>query len=127
MRSVHPHDTYVTEDGKKIRIIGNNMLVKIDTPPKQTASGLVLYASGSMENVNNTGTVVAVGYEYTEDGDRIPLRGIEVGEKVLFIRFLADQHTNEQIREMFGKDLIRIQPSDVQLVFAPEDQKRVSW
>ncbi|MEI6358067.1 MAG: hypothetical protein WCP53_13360, partial [Verrucomicrobiota bacterium] len=67
VRSIHPHDTYTTEDGKVIRMIGKNMLVKIDEPPKQTASGLVLYASGSMENVNNTGTVVAKGYEYTED------------------------------------------------------------
>lgn len=127
MRSIHPHDTYTAEDGKVIRMIGKNMLVKIDEPPKQTASGLVLYASGAMENVNNTGTIVAFGYEFTEDGEKIPIRDINIGEKVLFVRFLAEQHTNEYIREMFGKDLIRLQPSDIQLIYSPEDQKSVSW
>jgi co-chaperonin GroES (HSP10) len=125
--SVHPSDTYVLPDGRKVRMMNKNLLVKIDKPAEKTASGLVLYPGGAMEHANNTGTILAFGYEYDENGERIPLRDLEVGLKVLFVRFLADQHTNEQIREMFGEDIIRLQPSDVFFVYTPDEHSKIAW
>ena len=66
------HDTYITAVGQKIRLLNNNILVKIDPLPEVSASGLVLYPNGAMEHVNNTGTVVAFGYVWveTEEGEK---------------------------------------------------------
>lgn len=125
--SAHPYDTYVLPDGRKIRMMNKNVLVKIDKPAEQTKSGLIVYPGGAMEHANNTGTILAFGYEYDGEGKRIPLRDLEVGLKVLFVRFLADQHTNEQIREMFGEDIIRLQPSDLQLVYTPDEHDKIAW
>lgn len=127
--SVHPHDTYLTPSGLKIRMLGKNILVKIDKPAEKTESGLILYPSGAMEHANNTGTVVAFGYEYIGETsvEPVPLRDIEVGMKVLFVRFLADQHTNENMQYLLGEGLIRLQPSDIQLAYTPDEERRLRW
>lgn len=126
--AVHPHDSYTLPDGRVLRMMNSNILVRKDKPAEVSASGLIHYANNAMEHTNNTGTILAYGYYNTEDGRRVPLDevyGISVGLKCVFIRFLADQHTNEQIREQFGEDLIRLQPNDLQLVYDPEDQDKL--
>lgn len=126
--SVHPHDTFVTESGVSIRMLHNNILVRIDKPSEKSRSGMILYPSGAMEHANNTGTIVAFGYEYAPKGtEPRPIHGLEVGLKVLFVRFLAEQHTNETVRELLGEDLIRLQPNDIQLVYTPDDEDRIRW
>lgn len=128
MSSLHPHDSYTLPDGSVLRMMNSNILVRKDKPAEISPSGLVLYPNGAMEHVNNTGTILAFGYYNTEDGKRVPLNevyDIAVGLKCVFVRFLADQHTNEQIREQFGEDLIRLQPNDLQLVYDPEDHGRI--
>ena len=124
---IHPHDSYKLPDGRVVRMMNSNILVRKDKPADVSASGLIHYGN-AMEHTNNTGTILAYGYYNTEDGRRVPLDqvyDIAVGLKCVFIRFLADQHTNEQIREKLGSDLIRLQPSDIQLAYDPEDDDRV--
>ena len=122
---VHPHDSYTLPDGRVVRMLNSNILVRKDKPAEATASGLIHYAPNALEHANNTGTILAYGYYNTKDGKRLPLDqvyDIAVGLKCVFIRFLADQHTNEQIREQFGEDIIRLQPNDLQVVYDPEDE-----
>lgn len=118
------HDTYTTSEGTKIRILGNRLLVKIDEPPKQSSSGLIIYPSGAMEHVNNTGTILAFGTIW-KGVERIPIPGLEVGMKVMFVRFLADQHTNKNIQHVLGTGLIQLAPSDVQLLYTPDEQNKL--
>lgn len=128
MSSLHPHDSYTLPDGRVLRMMNSNILVRKDEPAEASASGLIHYPGNAMEHVNNTGTILAFGYYNTEDGRRVPLSeiyGIAVGLKCVFVRFLADQHTNEQIREQFGEDLIRLQPNDLQLVYEAEEHGRL--
>jgi len=128
MSSLHPHDSYTLPDGRVLRMMNSNILVRKDKPAEASASGLIHYPGNAMEHVNNTGTILAFGYYNTEDGRRVPLSeiyGIAVGLKCVFVRFLADQHTNEQIREQFGEDLIRLQPNDLQLVYEAEEHGRL--
>lgn len=120
----HPEDTYVTSDGTKIRILGNRLLVKIDKPPTASKDGLIIYASGAMEHANNTGTIVAFGTIW-KGSERIPIPGLQVGQKIVFVRFLAEQHTNKNIRHTFGEDLIQLAPSDVQLMYDPQEQDKI--
>jgi co-chaperonin GroES (HSP10) len=122
--SSHPQDTYVTPDGTKIRILGNRLLVQIDEPPSVSANGLILYPSGAMEHANNTGTILAFGTIW-KGAERIPIPGLEVGQKIVFVRFLAEQHTNKNIRHTLGKDLIQLAPSDVQLMYDPSEHDKI--
>lgn len=128
MSSLHPHDSYALPDGRVLRMTNSNILVRKDKPAQTSASGLIHYPGNAMEHVNNTGTILAFGYYNTKDGRRLPLSDVydlAVGLKCVFIRFLADQHTNEQIREQFDDDLIRLQPNDLQLVYDAEDHDRL--
>lgn len=120
------HDTYITPEGTKIRIMGNRLLVKIDKPSEKTASGLILYPGGAMEHANNTGTILAFGTIW-RGAERIPIPGLEIGLKVLFVRFLAEQHTNENFQHLVGPGLIQMAPNDIQLIYSPDDEHRVRW
>lgn len=115
-------DTYTTKNGEKIRLINNSILVKPDPTPDR--KGLIHFPDGSMEHVLNTGEVVAVGYEETKKGRRYPIPDLEPGEKVVFVRFLAEQDSNKQVRRMMD-GTVRIRPSDVLLVYTPDEQDRV--
>lgn len=120
---LHPYDTYRFEDGQSITVLGNNILVRMD--PVETRRGLIHFADGAMDHVNRTGTVLAFGTrEITKGprrGEKIPIPEIEVGMKVLFIRFLAEQESNKYIRHVFGNDIIRVKPSDIQLAYSADD------
>lgn len=111
------HNTYTTKNGQTIRLINNRVLVQLEKPQEASASGLVLYPNGSMENVNTFGRIMAYGFilpkEGPDSGKRLPIPGLEVGKRVVFIRFLANQHTNESIRALLGDDLVVIAPSDI--------------
>lgn len=125
---LHAHDSYTLPDGGVLRMLNSNILVRKDKPAEKSASGLIHYATNAMEHTNNTGTILAYGYYNTKNGRRVPLDQVydlAVGMKCVFVRFLADQHTNEQIREYFGDDVIRLQPNDLQLVYDPEDEGRL--
>jgi co-chaperonin GroES (HSP10) len=118
------HDTYTTPEGTKIRILGNRLLVKIDEPPKSSSSGLIVYPNGAMEHVNNTGTILAFGTIW-KGAERIPIPGLEVGLKVVFVRFLAEQHTNKNIQHTLGAGMIQLAPSDIQLLYTPDEQSKL--
>lgn len=122
------HDTYVTKKGVRVRLINNDVLVKTDPLPEMSASGLILYPNGAMEHVANTGTIVAFGYERfeTTEGKYVcrPIPELEVGLKCLFVRFLAEQHSNIQVRARIEEGLIRLKPSDIMLVFSEKDLPR---
>jgi len=120
-------DTYTTASGVKIRVIGDNVLVLADEPPDRSKSGLVIYPDGAMTHVFNTGVVVAVGYVWhkTSKGRvKVPVPGLETGLRVAFIRFLAEQNTNKQVRVLANEDLLRIKASDVVLVIPPGEEDK---
>lgn len=123
------NDSYTTKSGNTLRVINDNILVAVDPLPEMSASGLVLYPNGSMEHVHNTGTVVAFGYTWIETADgpkRIPLPELEVGMRVVFIRFLAEQDSNKQVRLIAEEDVIRIKPNDILLTFPPDELAKLA-
>jgi co-chaperonin GroES (HSP10) len=120
----HAHDTYTMSDGTKLRLLNNDILVRVDEAPSQSSGG-ILFPQGSVDDVNNTGTVVAFGYEKTKKGLRVPIRELEVGLKVVFVRYLENQTTNEHIQERFEEGLIRLQPTDVLVAYTKDDEHLV--
>lgn len=127
------HDTYVAPNGVKIRVLNKNMLVLVDPAPEMTAGGIIIPDTAHADHYA-TGTVVAVGTIPTvirdSEGEIVscgttPIPGIAVGDHVLFIKFLSDQDSNKMVRELLGDNLIKMQPSDVLVIFDDEDRKRV--
>lgn len=127
-------DTYELEDGSQLRLTptkAGSLLVKPDVPPEQSQGG-ILFPNGAMTDVNNTGTIVAVGKmlpkktKKRKDGTTpqpFYPPGLEPGDKVMFVRFLAEQESNKQIRHQYG-GAIRIKPMDVLLVYTPDEEHR---
>jgi len=118
------HEVYTLEDGVQIRMLGDAILVRPDDPADRSASGLVLYPNGAMEHVMATGTILAFGSISPKKGPRTPIPGLEVGLKVCYVRFLAEQESNKQIRVRY-KGAIRIKQSDILLVYTPDEQSRL--
>jgi co-chaperonin GroES (HSP10) len=119
------HDVHVFEDGTRLRVVGDSILVNPDIPADRTASGLILYPDGSMEHVLNTGTVLAFGTTRPKrKGQPVPIPGLEKGLKLAFVRFVAEQDSNKQLRIRY-RGVIRLKVSDVLVVYPPEEHARV--
>lgn len=117
-------DTAVLENGTAVRIVGNNLLVRPDPLPKETAGGIII-PGDAVEHVYNTGTVLAVGYVLAQAPAKTQIPGIKPGDRVYFIRYLAKQDSNIQLANRLGEDVIRIRPADVLLTFEAEDEKKM--
>lgn len=115
---------HTLKDGTALRVTGNNLFVVPDPVEKESAGG-ILYAGDAVAHVYNTGVVVARGYVMSQADFHTPISGIKKGDRVLFIRYLAKQDSNIQMCQRLGEEVIRIRPSDVQLVFDDEDLPRV--
>lgn len=122
-----PHDTCRLSDGTKFRILGNRVLVRADKPRELSKNGLIQFPNGAMEQVNTTGTILAYGTVNTKKGECPPIEGIEVGEKVVFIRFLADQHSSKAMQARLEDGVFSIAPSDIILIYTPDEEDKILW
>lgn len=110
-------------NGTRVRVTGNNLLVRPDPEPKQV--GLIHLPDGACEGIMNTGVVLARGYVMSQADFHTPIPGIKQGDRVAFVRFIAKQDSNVQLGERLGEPLIRIRASDITLVFDDEDLPRI--
>lgn len=126
MGSVHEHDQYTNDEGTKFTVMGPRILVRADKPPEMSSSGLIVMPNGAMEHALNTGTILAFGTRIIkETGDKVPLDELEVGLKCLFVRFLAKMDSNQRVQHTLGKDVIVLQPSDIMLVYTPDEHNKL--
>lgn len=132
-KSLHAlHDTFFASDGRKVRLINDDLLVKMDPLPEKSSGGIIIpttVGERGDDGIYSTGTVVAVGYMKTEDEEgvhrRFKIPDIDVGDKVLFIRFLAEQHSNKQIQSRIEEGLIRVKWFDVIVAYDKADESRL--
>jgi co-chaperonin GroES (HSP10) len=116
---------HVTSDGLKVRVLGNNLLVRPAPAPKESRGGIII-PDNVLGGLYLTGEVVAVGFlTTTKAPEHTPIPGIAVGDRVLFTRFLEKTDGNERIARVIGDDLIRIRPADVLLVMDGADAERL--
>lgn len=127
------HDTYVAANGKQVRLINDDVLVRMDPLLEKTSGGIVIPDTAGDrgdQGVLATGTVVAYGY-LTFGGKkgkpfrRVPLPEFGIGKKVVFTRFYAEQHSNQQLQYRVEHGVIRMKPLDILFTFDPEDAHRV--
>lgn len=109
---------------KELRLLGDNILVRMDPDTDKVLGGLLFKPEDAYETIMRTGEVISVGPgRWATDGDtpldkRIPI-GVEVGEGVVFNRFIASHtKTAEQLHQfVLEKDEAIIAPRDILLVY----------
>jgi len=116
---------HVTSEGTKVRVLGNNLLVRPDAPPKESRGGIII-PDTVLGGLYLTGEVVAIGFVTTTKAvEHTPIPGLAIGDRVMFTRFLEKTDGNERIARVIGDDLIRIRPADVLLVMDAADAERL--
>ncbi len=108
-----------------LRLIGSDVLVELDPSQDRSQSGLIHFPDGAMEHVNQSGTIRAFGTRQLKNGDRIPIPDLEVGLKCVFVRFRKEQHTNLQIRKLFGDNFVLLKPEDLFFVYTEDEHDRI--
>jgi chaperonin GroES len=89
----------------KIQPYGNHVVVKPLEEQAQTASGIILPASGKEKP--EQGEVLAVGPGAMVDGARVPI-DLKVGARVLFKKYAPDEFTinEEKVLVIDANDVI---------------------
>lgn len=104
-----------------VRPMGDNILIEVDPEQDQiaTESGVKLFKpQGACEHVLNTGVVLATGPGKKYDSGKIVPTGVEPGDGVVFIKFVAGYtETGKAIQHVVGKNKSIIKPNDVLLVY----------
>jgi co-chaperonin GroES (HSP10) len=109
---------------KRLRLLGDNILVKMDPDADKVAGGLLFKPEEAYETILRTGEVIAVGpgrhakRGERDLGTRIPL-GVEVGEGVVFNRFIASNTKTAEALHQFvlEKSEALIRPNDILLAY----------
>jgi len=70
--------------GVKIVPLADRILIEELIEEKQTASGIILPDSVSIDKGMKEGKVIAVGDGRIVEGKKVPVTSVEVGDKVLF-------------------------------------------
>ena len=109
---------------KALRLMGDNILVRLDPDSEKTSSGIIIRPKDAMETIMRTGVVIGVGPgRYAKKGDhdldrRLPMM-VEVGEGVILNRFIASNtKTAEALQQcVLDGDEALIKASDILLVY----------
>lgn len=116
---------YTTADGQKVRVLGNNVLVRPDKQPKESKGGIII-PDNVIDGLHITGEVLALGFLTGARAEAYtPIPDLKVGDRVLYVRFLERTDSNGQMQRVLGDDLIRIRPADILLVLDSEDLNRL--
>ena len=120
------HRTHLLDNGQTLRTIGDDILVMPDDRPETTASGLLHYPGGSMEHTLTTGTILAFGVikPKKKEGPGVPIPGLELGLKCVFVRFVTEQNSNKQIRKNY-EGVVRLKRTDVLVVYTKDEHERI--
>jgi co-chaperonin GroES (HSP10) len=113
----HEHQTYTHHDGRTLTMMNDNILVKPDKHDRVSDGGIIFTHD---QHPLNTGTVLAFGVKRLEDNSTIPLPELEVGKRVVFVKYLAEQHSNLHVRELFD-GLIKVNYTDIMLLLDTDE------
>lgn len=118
-------NTYRTQSGVLLRVVGNNLLVRMNDRPKKTRGG-ILIPDTAFGSAHGTGQVLAVGNLTGKRAPQgTPIPDVRPGNHVLFVRLLERTDSNPQLKVRLEEDVVRIRPDDVLLVLDAEDVERV--
>jgi len=105
---------------KKLRLMGDNILIKFDKESELTSSGIIARPTDAMETIYRSGEVVAVGPgKRSKKGDNLIPLGVEVGDGVILNRFVATNTKTAEALHQFVLDTDEglIKGGDILLVY----------
>jgi co-chaperonin GroES (HSP10) len=118
-------DTYTTPEGEVVRVIGNNLLVRVEPDKKETTGGIII-PDNVLPSIHVVGEVLAIGYLTSKKAAaKTPIPDLKVGDRVAFVRFLEKTDANPQIKRAIGENVLRIRPADVLLVMDAGDSQQL--
>ena len=114
-------------DPTKLRVVGEQVLVKMDPDNEAIAGGLLVKPETAHEHVLRTGEVIQVGSgkRSKKTGERLPMT-LQPGDGVVFVRFMADTKTSEALQYHLGKDHVLLKEGDVLLSYDRADAPEFS-
>jgi len=109
---------------KKLRLMGDNILIRLDPESEKSSSGIIIKPGEAMETILRTGEIIAVGPgKHAKDKDRdldkrVPMV-VEVGEGVVINRFIASNTKTAEALHQFilDNDEALIKAGDILLVY----------
>jgi co-chaperonin GroES (HSP10) len=109
---------------KKLRLLGDNILIRLDPESEKTSSGIIFRPNEAMETILRTGEIIGTGpgkWAKNKDIDldtRVPMV-VEVGEGVIINRFIASNtKTAENLHQfILDEDEALIKASDILLLY----------
>jgi len=103
-----------------------NDWVHIRLDPDNEKVGSLFKPQGAYEHILRTAEVLQVGPgKWSKEGSKREPMGVEVGEGVVFIRFVADStKTAQSIQATLGENEALIRLSDIMLVYDRKDPPR---
>lgn len=118
------------EDGRTIRILGDNILVQRIKLPETYEGGKIIVRR-EKEDATAIGKILAVGKHAVikpkVDGPtHIPIDILEPGMMCAFLWFYAERHTNQLISGTLGEGIITLKPPDIALVWQGNEKYEVS-
>lgn len=113
-------NTYRLPDGRMFRVLNGNILVeRIALPRTYKDSNIII--NREKEDATAIGIVRAVSHLWSKKGQKpVPIDGIEPGLKVAFLWFYAERHTNRQVQQCLGENLVLLKWQDISLVWDPK-------
>lgn len=113
---------------KRLRLMGDNILIRLDPESEKTSSGIIVRPNEALETILRTGEVIAVGPgKWAEDkgiylDNRVPMV-VEVGEGVVINRFIASNTKTAETLHQFilDEDEALIKAGDIMLVYDRRD------
>lgn len=104
---------------RRLRLMGDRILVRVDPESDMVASGLLFKPDDAHETIIQTGEVLDVGPGRWAErkNERIPV-GVEPGEGVVFIKFVAtNTKTAQALQAHLNDNEALLTPNDVLLVY----------
>lgn len=100
-----------------MKLLGPRLLVEIEPEDAYfKGSNSIIKPDTAHDTVMGFGKVLEVGTGTPIKSGRAPVNGVEVGDRVAFVKFLKETQTNKGISHIIGEDRLIIELKDVVVV-----------
>ena len=100
----------------KVRLLGPRLLVRMEKEASTFKGSSLVKPETVHETAIGWGEVLSLGHGHYTDVGLVPLEGVKVGDRVAFIKFLKEGHSNKSLQHVLGEDRLIIRMEDVVVV-----------
>jgi len=101
---------------EKVRLIGPRLLVELEDEEEFFANSLIVKPETVHQTAQGWGKVLGVGDGVPTRAGKVPIKGVRVGDRVAFVKFLKRTQANEALAHVLGEKNLIIEFKDVVVV-----------